>query len=126
MRVRVVNRTIAALLAESAWLNPLKDPLFAWELWSHKVLRYASPWLWGASLITSAFLAGHDWFYAAVFLIQSAVLVAGIAGFVLQTHSGSLRLLSKPYYFLLSNLASLLATLAYARGRRVITWETVR
>lgn len=125
MRIRVAVRSIGALIHERRLLNPFVDPLFAWQLWSHKLLRYASPYLWAGALVSSALLLHHP-LYQLAFAAQMLVLVAGAAGFVLHMNSRSMGLLSKPYYFLLTNMASLIATLRYARGERMVTWKPIR
>src|SRR6202050_1176701 len=60
MRVRVAIRSLNALVRERKFLNPLKYGRFAWQLWSHKVLRYASPLLWLARLAAEAGRAPKD------------------------------------------------------------------
>jgi hypothetical protein len=45
---------------------------------------------------------------------------------VLQGARQKLGVFSRPYYFLLTNVASLLATLRYMRGERMITWNPIR
>ena len=42
MRVRVTLRALWALWDKRALLNPLRFPLFSWQLASHKLLRYLS------------------------------------------------------------------------------------
>lgn len=125
MRIRVAVRSITALVGERKHLNPFTDPLFAWQLWSHKLLRYASPYCWAITLIACAMLAA-DPFYRWILLLQLLVIAAGLVGFVLQLSSKRLGLLSKPYYFLLTNLASLVATIRYAQGQRMVTWNPIR
>jgi cellulose synthase/poly-beta-1,6-N-acetylglucosamine synthase-like glycosyltransferase len=123
MRVRVAVRTIYALVAERRLLNPIRYGSFAWQLWSHKVLRYASPLFWIIALATSLALAAQP-LYLALFALQILLILAGMAGFVLQTKRPGL--LTKPYYFLLTNVASLLAIFRYARGERIVTWKPIR
>jgi cellulose synthase/poly-beta-1,6-N-acetylglucosamine synthase-like glycosyltransferase len=125
MRVRVAIRSIAALVGERRFLNPFADPLFAWQLWSHKLLRYASPYCCAVALLACALLLA-DPLYRVAFILQVVVLAAGLAGFALQLSSKQLGLLSKPYYFLLTNLASLLATVRYMMGDRMVTWKPIR
>jgi len=125
MRIRVAVRSIAALICERRLLNPCIDPLFAWQLWSHKLLRYASPYLWAGALLSCATLAANP-LYSAALIAQLAIIAAGLAGFLLHLNSRSLGLLSKPYYFLLTNLASLIATLRYVKGERMVTWNPLR
>jgi cellulose synthase/poly-beta-1,6-N-acetylglucosamine synthase-like glycosyltransferase len=125
MRVRVALRSINALVAESRFLNPLRDPLFAWQLWSHKLLRYTSPYWLLVMLAACAILVERP-LYRILLIIQLAIVAAGIAGFVLQLGARRMGVLSKPYYFLLTNLASVIATLRYAMGERMVTWEPIR
>jgi cellulose synthase/poly-beta-1,6-N-acetylglucosamine synthase-like glycosyltransferase len=125
MRVRVAVRSIAALVSERRYLNVLRDPLFAWQLWSHKLLRYLSPYWLICTLVSSAVLV-HEPLYRTMFVVQLAVLLAGLAGFALQARARELGILSKPYYFLLTNIASMIATLRYFSGARMVTWTPIR
>jgi hypothetical protein len=45
---------------------------------------------------------------------------------VLHRSAKSLGLLSKPYYFFLTNLASLIATFRYLKGERMVVWKPIR
>lgn len=125
MRVRVAVRSIASLVVERRLLNPFRWGLFSWQLWSHKVLRYASPFLWIGALTTSLMLA-ETRPYLFLFIAQLALLLAGVLGYILHGRLRSVRVLSAPYYFLLTNLSSLIATVKYLRGERMITWDPLR
>lgn len=125
MRVRVAVRSLAALVAERKFLNIFRDPLFAWQLWSHKVLRYASPYLIFL-LVASTVALVDSLFYRIVLIAELSVILAGVAGFVLQTKSRRAGILGKPYYFLLTNVASAIATFRYAAGDRMVTWKPIR
>lgn len=126
MRVRVAIRSINALICERRFLNPWRYGMFAWQLWSHKLLRYASPFLWLIALGTNIALAAKHPLYAVLLACQVVVILAGIMGFAVQSRLASLGVLSRPYYFLLTNIASLLAALSYAKGERMVTWKPVR
>ena len=106
-------------------LNPLRYGLFAFQLLSHKVLRYLSPFVWLVALLACATLSSHP-LYLALLLLQVLLIVSGLAGFPLQASGRRLGILGKPYYFLLTNVASLLAVLRYARGERISVWKPVR
>ena len=125
MRVRVAIRSLNALIRERRFLNPLKYGLFAWQLWSHKVLRYASPLLWLGALTANLALITTTPY---LFLLagQSILLAAGAVGFLLQNSTRELGLFARPYYFLLTNVASLIATLRYLQGERMVTWKPLR
>jgi len=125
MRVRVAIRSIAALVRERRFLNPFVDPFFAWQLWSHKLLRYASPYCWVVALMACVTLVG-DPFYRLALAAHLGLIAEGIAGFLLEGRSQQVGLLRKPYYFLLTNVASFIATVRYVMGERVVTWNPTR
>jgi cellulose synthase/poly-beta-1,6-N-acetylglucosamine synthase-like glycosyltransferase len=126
MRVRVAIRSINALICERRFLNPWRYGLFAWQLWSHKLLRYASPFLWLIALGANLALASKHPLYTLLLVCQAAVILAGAVGFALQSRLAKLGMLSRPYYFLLTNIASFLGALRYARGERMVTWKPLR
>jgi cellulose synthase/poly-beta-1,6-N-acetylglucosamine synthase-like glycosyltransferase len=125
MRVRVAIRSLHALIHERRFLNPWRYGSLAWALWSHKVLRYASPVLWIAALAANIRLAGQMG-YGVLLLVQCALILAGVLGFLLQAKRSTPGILGQPYYFLLTNLASLIATLRYLKGDRMVTWKPLR
>jgi len=151
MRVRVAVRSLNALIRERRFLNPLRYGYFAWQLWSHKVLRYASPLLWLGALVANVAIVmsyvtvardpahSHDNLlyvllhlppggagYLLLLIGQVVLLGSGIVGFVLQDNHRNPGVFAKPYYFLLTNIASLIATLRYLQGERMIVWNPMR
>jgi cellulose synthase/poly-beta-1,6-N-acetylglucosamine synthase-like glycosyltransferase len=124
MRVRVGMRSLAALASQKRFLNPFRFGAFAWQLWSHKVLRYLSPVFWTLALLANTALAMQGR-YVWLLAIQLLVLVSGLLGFT-SLPSGKSRLLAQPYYFLLTNLASALSLFRFLRGERVVTWTPLR
>jgi cellulose synthase/poly-beta-1,6-N-acetylglucosamine synthase-like glycosyltransferase len=119
MRVRVALRALWALRAERRLLFGGAGLLFAWQLWSHKTLRYMS----FLPLVLACVLN--------VYLISAApvyqVLLAGQALFWLATLLGRAGLTWAPVrlalYFLLLNVASALAFTRFLRGERIVTWQ---
>jgi cellulose synthase/poly-beta-1,6-N-acetylglucosamine synthase-like glycosyltransferase len=126
MRVRVALRSMHALIQERRFLNPWRYGSLAWALWSHKVLRYASPVLWITALAANIRLAGDSFFYRVLLVAQCVLILAGVLGFFLQGKRSTLGIFGQPYYFLLTNVASLIATLRYLKGDRMVTWKPLR
>jgi cellulose synthase/poly-beta-1,6-N-acetylglucosamine synthase-like glycosyltransferase len=58
-------------------------PLFAFELLSHRLLRYLSPFLHLIVLAANVVLLGHGWVYTATFVAQLALFAAALLGRVL-------------------------------------------
>jgi cellulose synthase/poly-beta-1,6-N-acetylglucosamine synthase-like glycosyltransferase len=55
-------------------------PLFAFEIVSHRLLRYVSPLLHLVALVANAFLLGAGWFYVLTFVLQLALVAAALLG----------------------------------------------
>jgi hypothetical protein len=55
-------------------------PLFAFEMFSHRVLRYATPFLHALALLTNIALLGESWVYVVTLVVQLALLAAAVVG----------------------------------------------
>ncbi|MEO8433448.1 MAG: glycosyltransferase family 2 protein [Pyrinomonadaceae bacterium] len=126
MRVRIITQTFTDLWRHRAMMNPLRSGFYAVELFSHKVMRYAVPFLLVTLFAASAALAPHSFFYAAVFVAQVLCYAAALGGWLLESAGVRVRLLTLPHYFVLANLASLLASYEFLRGARYARWEPIR
>jgi cellulose synthase/poly-beta-1,6-N-acetylglucosamine synthase-like glycosyltransferase len=69
------------IVAGEGMLSPRGyPPLFAFEVASHRLLRYLSPLLHLLALVANAFLLGSGWFYVLTFALQLALIAAAILG----------------------------------------------
>jgi cellulose synthase/poly-beta-1,6-N-acetylglucosamine synthase-like glycosyltransferase len=126
MRVRVITQTFTDLWRHRAMLNPLRSGFYAVQLWSHKVMRYMVPLFLFIVLICSWLLAHHSFFFALIFLAQAVFYAIAAAGWVLEQLGVHSRLLALPHYFVLANLASVLAFFKFLSGERYASWDPVR
>jgi cellulose synthase/poly-beta-1,6-N-acetylglucosamine synthase-like glycosyltransferase len=120
---RIVNRSWHGVMSVSEVLNPFLVGIFAWQVWSHKVLR----WL----VFPMVLMVGVGCFLAApVGLIYQAggfgfiatVIIAAI-GRISQDRLGKpARLAHLFYYFYMVNLASFFGILMAMFGRVQVTW----
>ena len=122
MRVRVAVRSINPLVAERRLLNPLRQGRHAWQLWSHKALRYAAPVFWIVALVANLALAANP-LCLSLLALQIPLIASGVAGSLLNAKWP--QLLTRPYY-LLTNVASCQEIFRYLRGERVVTWKPIR
>jgi len=126
MRVRVGLRAFHALKDKAALLNPFRFGLFAWQLWSHKVLRYLA-------FVFMAGALGSNWYLAArtnmIFwgvLMAAQLLFYGVAGYAwLAGAQGRTppRVAGLPYYLCVLNFASAAACWRFLRGEKQVTWK---
>lgn len=126
MRVRVITQTLTDLWRHRAMMNPLSSGFYAIQLLSHKVLRYLVPFFLVALFIASMVLAARNTFYAALFGAQLACYLAAACGWALERKGRRSSLLALPYYFVLANIASLVAFYKFLSGERYARWEPIR
>lgn len=121
-KTRTVIRGIAAIVSHLEVLNPFLMGMFAFQVWSHKIMRWGVPWFMLALLIVSLWLAQEHWIYMAATIIQLIFY-----GVVLLGHfSADLRAniaVKIPYFFMQVNIAIAHATLQFLLGKRITVWE---
>lgn len=126
MRVRVIGQTFTDLWRNRDMLNPLKSGFYAVELISHKVLRYAVPLFLFIIFVASAILAVDSLIFAIIFLMQAAFYAAAFVGWRLEKSGRKSSILAIPLYFVLANLASVIAFYKFLKGENYAQWEPIR
>jgi cellulose synthase/poly-beta-1,6-N-acetylglucosamine synthase-like glycosyltransferase len=127
MRVRVSLRAFHALKDKAALLNPLRYGLFAWQLWSHKVLRYLAFLFMAGAFLSNLVLA----FRPSFSLSWELLLVGQIIFYALARYGHNMnrkglqppRLIGLIYYLCVLNLASARAFWQFLQGRKQVTWK---
>lgn len=122
-RRRIVNRGFAGLSKHRELINPAADPLLAWQIISHKILRWLVGFYYMGMLASSLLLAAR-WFFFLAFSGLMAVLC--LSHYSLWIRDRQSRLFTIPYYFVLVNLAAVLGSIDFIKGRKVIAWKPVR
>lgn len=124
MRVRVVTRAMRGLLSVSDLLKPWKFGWPAFQLWSHKVLRWMVPLFLIAIFISNLFVLDSSWFRV-VLAAQLVFYAAAILNMLLPLHR-LWKPLGVPLYFCTLNAAALFSLVELCRGKKYVTWQTVR
>jgi cellulose synthase/poly-beta-1,6-N-acetylglucosamine synthase-like glycosyltransferase len=125
-RVRIMTQTFADLWRNRAMLNPFTTGFYAIELLSHKVMRYLVPLFLIFTLATAGILAPRSLFFTFILVAQIGVYAAAALAVLLERVGLHSRLLAIPQYFVLGNLASLIAFYQFLRGERYARWEPIR
>jgi cellulose synthase/poly-beta-1,6-N-acetylglucosamine synthase-like glycosyltransferase len=126
MRVRVIAQTFTDLWRHRAMLNPFRSGFFALQLISHKVMRYSVPFFLMALFGASAILASGSLSYGTVFAAQIGFYICAALAWVLDWTGVRSRLLAFPQYFVITNLASVMALYKLLCGERYARWEPIR
>lgn len=123
MRVRVALRALWALRDKRVLLNPFRSGIFAWQLWSHKVLRYMSFLPLAAAVMLNWFLAPLGGIYLVGLLVQGVLAVLIFAALVGPHWLGQSALGRYSFYFFLLNWASAVAFVRFLRGHKQVMWQ---
>lgn len=125
-KVRTVSRGLRTLHHKRHLMNPLRHGRFAWMLASHKLCRWLLPWALLLGLVSALILApSSPWAFAAGLAGLATLALAGI-GWRRPQDRPLPRLLAIPSYFVIGNVATLVAWFRVLRGRVDAVWEPTR
>jgi hypothetical protein len=103
-------------------LNLRRFGVFAFQVWSHKVMRWLVPWFLLSLLLVNLLLARQHWLYMLTLLAQAACYgLAVVAHFVEPLKQNSL--VRIVYFFVYVNIAVADAGCRFLRGQRMTTWQ---
>jgi len=124
MRVRVSLRALWGLKDMRHLMNPFRDPVFAWQMVSHKLLRYAAFIPLATLALATVLLAPARGIYTLAFLGLAIFLALAWTGHKREAGGQSLSAIySIPYYFMLLNFASYRACIAFLKGEKKVIWN---
>lgn len=124
-KVRIVNRSFRAVSRVGGALNPFQVGIFAWQLFSHKVIRWCAPIFLVLCLVFNLMLVSSgSVFFTAILAIQICFYLVALARFI--PGIGSFKIVYLCYYFCLSNVAAALAIINLGLGRKFSTWTPQR
>ncbi len=126
MRVRVISQTVADLWRNREILNPFGAGFFAIQMLSHKVLRYCVPIFDLTAFVSSGLLAFRSREFLVIFVCQAAFLLMAVFGGLLERFGLKPGPFGIPYYFLLTNAASVVGFFQFLKGERYAAWEPIR
>jgi len=121
-KVRTVLRGMTAVARHPDVLNIFRFGLFAWQVWSHKIMRWLVPWFLLLSFVTNLLLLGVRPLYTAILLGQLAFYGAALLAHVSESakRNGVVRII---YFFVQANVAVADALRRLLTGKRMTTWQ---
>lgn len=122
MRVRVSLRAFWALFDMRQLLRPVKNPLFAWQIWSHKVLRYLSFLFLIAAYVTNGMLWSKGMPFKATFVLQNIAFLTALTMPWLERFGVRGRVPTFGRYFFLINMAAAHAFGKFLLGKKQVVW----
>ena len=124
-KLRTVTRGMSALRIRRSVLNPFRYGRFSFEVFSHKLMRWATPWFLLGVLILNAVLAWDRLLWRVVLLIQLFFYLSPVLSRVFPALRGvgPVRI---GIYFVEVNIAIMHAALLTLTGRMILTWEPTK
>jgi glycosyltransferase involved in cell wall biosynthesis len=121
-KLRTVTRGMGSLRIRAEVLNVFRYGRFAFEVFSHKIMRWATPWFLLGALGTNVALAIQNSFYQVLLILQLALYLSPVA---MRIAPGLRRIgiARIGVYFVEVNVAILHAALLTLSGRTILTWE---
>ena len=121
-KLRTVTRGMGSLRIRAEVLNVFRYGRFSFEVFSHKLMRWATPWFLLGALATNAALAVRHSFYEVLLVMQLIFYLLPVAMRI----APGLRKIGVArigVYFVEVNVAILHAALLTLTGRTILTWE---
>lgn len=124
-RRRIVSRSLYGLWTEAGVLNPFAHFFFAFQMFSHKLLRWLVPvWLLVVLTVNIPLVASE--YYGLLLALQVAFYGLAALGLLLPERFGRYWLFYVPAYFTATNWGTLLGLLSFLMGRRHRVWQPAR
>jgi cellulose synthase/poly-beta-1,6-N-acetylglucosamine synthase-like glycosyltransferase len=123
-RTRTATRGIRSNLSMAVRLAPWRAPRAAVAIWSHKLLRWATPWLIAWFALGGAVVATGDGGYLlAPLLVIGGITLAAIGHLLSTRGRRPPRLIAFARAFAVVNVAFAVASVRVARGQRIEAWS---
>ncbi|MGE5480608.1 MAG: glycosyltransferase [Chloroflexota bacterium] len=121
-RARVASGAMSTVWAAKKLLLP-NYGVYSFFLWSHKILRWLSPFFLIIILCTNLFLLNHGSFFIATFVAQATFYALSLAGLVAEKFGKAPKALKIPAYAVTMNYGFLLAFHRFLSGKSTSRWE---
>jgi cellulose synthase/poly-beta-1,6-N-acetylglucosamine synthase-like glycosyltransferase len=122
MRVRVSLRAMWALYDMRHLLSFRKERCFAWQLWSHKVLRYLCFIFLISALVSNFMIVFNGLTYTLLLFLQIGCYTIALIKPAQEKRVISNRLFKLIHYFVLINMAAAHAFVRFAAGKKQVLW----
>jgi len=121
-KLRTVIRGMAAISHKPSVLNPFKYGLFAFEVFSHKIMRWLVPWFQIILLITSLIIWQDHILFTLLLCVQLIFYILALLGWWSKVARAN-NLFKIPFFFMQVNIAIAHAGIKFLMGKRITKWE---
>ena len=124
-KVRTVIRGLTAIVRHPEVLNPFRMGLFAFQVWSHKIMRWAVPWFMLGFALVTLLLQAQGGIYQAALVAQLVFYGIALLGWISKRarENSAVRII---FFFVQTNLALAQAVGSFLVGKRMTVWTPSR
>ena len=120
-KMRTVIRGITAIVRHPEVLNPFRLGMFAFQVWSHKIMRWGVPWFMAIFLVLTILLQGQGFIYTLALIAQLTFYAVAIFGWFSKTLREN-TVVKIIFFFVQTNIALAQATFLFLLGKRMTVW----
>jgi cellulose synthase/poly-beta-1,6-N-acetylglucosamine synthase-like glycosyltransferase len=121
-KVRTVLRGMTGLSRHTDVLNPSKFGVFAFQVFSHKLMRWGVPWFLALFFVVSVAVVNHGWIYQLALIGQFLFYFLALLAH-LNEQVRSYSLVKLVYFFVQVNIALMDSAMKFFTGTRMTTWK---
>jgi len=126
-QVRITARTLRAIFNYRLLLNPFKYPIFSFEVFSHKLMKFTAPFWMILIFMANVYLAATGiLFYQFVMALQIFFYLFAFIGFFKKKDGGIWRLFDLSFSYFMVNLAYAVGWFKYFSKETYTYWVPER
>lgn len=128
-KIRTMARGLQTLFFHKTLLNPFRHGVFAWMLWSHKLIRWLVPWalaMGAGAMVAMAAIGGTPWTVVArvgTIGLAAALALAAVGWRWPAGRGAPPRLAAAAAFFVSGTVAGIVAWWRALRDQRAPVWE---
>lgn len=124
-KVRTIVHGLDVFFTHTEFANPLRYGFFACQFVSRKLFRWFAPFAFLGVAVSAPFLWQRGAFYQVLVIVELLLLLSGLLALSLGSRA-SFKPLKLVSFFILGNVATLIAWLKFCTGERYVQWEPTR
>ncbi len=126
-QVRITTRTLRAIYDHRILLNPFAYPLISFEIISHKIMKFVTPFLLILILISNAMLfINNGIFYKVTLIIQLVLYSLVLLGSKKDGRIRNTRFITILHTFVFANIAYMIGWFSFLMGKSYTIWTPAR
>ncbi len=125
-RIRIASRSFRDNIKSWNIKDCIKHPLITWGIFSHRILRWMTPFLLAGLLLSNIFLLNYGDFYSSFFGLQMLAYFAVILGGIADYFKKNIPIASHAYVFFIANVGIAIGVLKALFGKPPSTYIPAR